>query len=213
MQEQTDFIEEAGLNVTGGVKNLFLGFLQEFFSQQQKWTYSPDEAESDILIVDKMPNDLSVLEKQPVVVLNRGSIRPMNATIDKVAKRKTETGSIEYSDMFTGTINFNCIARLGLEAEELGTRVALALITFEKLLRRRGIHQYQDVTIGEEALVEADSDVVGSNCPVTLRYQAQFTWELVHGDQELSGADIVLCLDQDKLRQEITLDDEDDNND
>lgn len=207
-EDNYNYMDESGLNITGGVKNLYLTFLQEFFAQQNDWQWCRDPEESEILIVDKNPNNLEVKEKRPKIILNRGAMQPSNVSIDKVSKRKLKSGNVKYSDLWQGSMRFQCIADNHAEAERLATKVGLALITFEPILRERGLHEHKDVTIAEEASLEQDSDIVAAVCPVRLRYSAQFTWELVRSSESMTGACIELCVDQGELEQQIQVDED-----
>lgn len=188
---------DSGLNITGGIKNLFLSFLQEFFAQQQEHTWHPDESETDLLITDGFPEDLSVVEKRPIIVLNRSSITPMHISTDKIEKKKLNDGSVRYSDLFKGGVQLQPIAKDGLSAEQLSTRCMLALLMFRPILRKRGLHKLNDVSIGEESAVESDAEIVGSMVPVTVRYVVKFSWRLVREGQEAqkaTSADICLSI-------------------
>lgn len=191
-----DYTEEGDkYNRTEAIKYMFLHFMQELFSQQEQYTWDSDEEKSDILITDQMPDDMSVVEKKPMIVLFRGPMRPMQSSIDQLEKITLKKGVKRYSDLWSGQIRFECIARFGLEAETIATRVALALVTFKDILRERGLHDYREVTIGEEGAMEVDSEIVSTVVSVTLQYTAQFTWKVTTDAEELKDFEIGFCID------------------
>lgn len=192
-----NYMEDPEFNATEGTKKIFLNFLQEFYNQQEEYTYKLDEEETDLIITDRMPDDMSVVEKKPAITVFRGPMQPMELSMDQLQKKQLGQSTIKYSDLWSGQIRFECMAELGLEAEKIATRTALALITFEPILRQRGIHEYRDVTIGEEGVMQSDSEIVTTVVSVTLRYTAQFTWRLhTNTDaKEMTGAGLDIYLD------------------
>lgn len=206
MVSESDFnyMEDSNYNATDGIKKLFLNFLQEFYAQQKEYTFSYDEEETDILITDRVPDDLSVVQKKPAITTFRGTMQPMNLSLDQIEQDSLTESTTRYGDLWSGQMRFECMADLGMEAEKIATRTALALITFEPILRQRGIHEYRDVTIGEEGVMQSDSEIVTSVCSVTLRYTAKFTWRL-HTDldaETLEGIGLDLYLDPSKFPDE-----------
>lgn len=206
--QESGFLQSYGLNLPSGIKDMFIIFLRQFFSQQSRFTWRDSETETDLIIADMYPEDLQVNEYRPKIIVNRGPIRKANVQIDDMQEpsfglRGNQGEGPVYSDLFLTTLRFNCFAEQGLEAEELATRVCISIITMREVLRKEGVHNVQEITIEQETNVDSDSEIIEQAVPVIMRFQAKFSWQVEIDAKQLENIDSVIEIAGSDCEQEF----------
>jgi hypothetical protein len=102
-------------------------------------------------------------------------MRWLNTSINQRSTLDIATGSESFSDLLEGTISFNCIAKEGLEAEELASIVFNILTAYKNKLTGAGLHKIHNISIGPEQALEIDSEPNVSAVTVTVQYSKQET--------------------------------------
>lgn len=74
------------------------------------------------------------------------------------------------TDLVQGTLTINCIAKYGLQAEELANLVFFALSGNKQKFFDRGLHSLTGLAIGEESILRSNSDIELTAVPVSLSY-------------------------------------------
>ena len=74
------------------------------------------------------------------------------------------------TDLIRGSITINCIAKYGLQAEELANLVFFALSGNKDKFFDRGIHSLTGLAIGEESILRSNSDIELTAVPVSLQF-------------------------------------------
>lgn len=170
-------------NVTLDAKYMFAGFLQSFFKTQARYKWDSNIQLTKIIIADKNAIDIGVVERRPSVIISRGNLGWAYATrgqgaLGHTAKGRTTVGSLAtgqeedstVTDLIRGSITINCIAKYGLQAEELANLVFFALSGNKDKFFDRGIHSLTGLAIGEESILRSNSDIELTAVPVSLQF-------------------------------------------
>ena len=159
------------------IKKIFLTFLQDLFTQHMQFKWDINPAKSKILIMDKHSVDLSTLEKRPTIVLSRGPFGWAYVGTGQSLKSSflKGDGRDTYTDLLSGSLTLNCMARAGIFAETLANHVFIHLTGGKRMLRQNGIHSVSNVSMGEEQILKSDSSIELSVVPIQLQYQIQRT--------------------------------------
>lgn len=173
------FLQEQGLDIAGGIKDLMILFLREFFAQQPHYPWREDPHETEIVICDNFPDDDEQVQSYPRVVINRGSVRKTNITLgDKKQPllAATDEQGVKMGDLLQGTVRIQCAAKEGVEAGRIASMVFVSIMVFRNTLYRQGMHDIRNLDLGQEANLERDSEVVAQVVPVTLQCNFQYDW-------------------------------------
>ena len=115
-------------------------FLQGLFSTrpsgQFKWHSNPTE--SEIIISDAMPTDTTRTNKRPMIVTMRGYAQSSGISRDGTQKRNMAGDSQVLSDTIGTVINFNCIAKEGVEAQDIAYTIFRMIPVFRASIMRLG---------------------------------------------------------------------------
>lgn len=115
-------------------------FLQGLFSTRRpgqfKWHSNPTE--SEIIISDALPTDTSRTNKRPMIVTMRGPAQYMGTSRDQTLKRNMAGDNITFSDNIGTVINFNCVAKEGIEAQEIAYTIFRMIPVFKPSIMRLG---------------------------------------------------------------------------
>ncbi len=161
-----------GLNDSFIIKRLFLSFLQAYFAQHSKFTWTSGN-NTRILILDKYSMDVAPLESKPAIIISRGYMRFLGTSIGQRLESSLWHDNVRYTDILSGSITFNCLAKNGLVCEELALTVRNAIIGYKNQLKQNGLHTINTLVIGDERQVKGDSDIVLQVVPVELEFTKQ----------------------------------------
>ncbi len=195
--ERVSIPQKSTFNYSLKVKHIFLTFLQEFCSFQNPTSllyWNPAERDkSNVMIMDSYVHDLEAMVNQkPLIVLKRGAIYVSQGSMyDNMMKfemrdmgQKSRSGQpvqqeLEYNTfMFSGSIDWHCISRQGLEAEELASNVAVLHQVYKQVLREKGLYDVKSVQVGEETMIEGDVETEMVMVPVSISYEMQAHYEM-----------------------------------
>lgn len=156
------------------IKRVFLSFAQQLFEQDPKYTWNVDPSQTKINIFDKYAVDLKIIESKRSIVLSRGVYGWQYTSIGQLKEAPPMTPDRKvYSDLISGSITFNCIARQGIVAEHLAHKLFVALTAYKDQFRKNGIHRISNVTLGEENILKSDSNIEVTAIPVYVQFQTQ----------------------------------------
>ena len=223
--EQATTPQKGTLSYVKKVKHIFLTFLQEFCSKQHPGAgmfYNPDDLEaSNILILDSYAHDLEqMVGRKPVIVFKRGPLFVSQGFLgedllrretrllpkDQVGGRSIRHDLDYRTFMFTGTADWQCFSRQGLESEEIATVVAMLHQAHKQVLMQKGLHSIKSIQIGEEMMVEGDVETEMVLVPVSITFELQAHYEYwedapvfdhanILGDTKESPGDLLLNTD------------------
>lgn len=180
---------------------VFARFLQLVFATFDKGSYNwnEDEALSDIIITDQATIARDVVEKRPAIILSRGSASFGNLALDQFAgpgplpKKKGEdmkypnedfqTGVRRYTDLVACTMTYNCLSKVGLEAQRLAWIAMMATRRLKRSLMQAGIHRVgEEIQVGSEsapgAIVQPESDTEIIMVSVGVPFYFQDFWSI-----------------------------------
>lgn len=159
------------------VKEIILGFLQEFFTDHPKYPFRDgQERDSGIKIHDKHAFNFESVGDKPALVIDRKQLRFAGASIDKNLGQFNLSGSRFHMDLINGTAIVHCLCKEGVVAEELAHIVFFALESFRAELRKRGLWDCEAVAIGEESILVAPEGTALVSVPVILNVRLVGKW-------------------------------------
>ena len=134
--------------------NVFIRFLQLLYATFEPGNYrwNPDENITEVVITDQSPIARETVEKMPAIVVMRGSAQPGNIVLNDFSSSDMKTGRHSYTDLISATMTFNCISRVGREAQRLASTSHMMVQRLKRdLLRGGNIHHIGPITMGAES--------------------------------------------------------------
>lgn len=165
------------------LKRTALEFLQVIFSERapESFHYDEDDEKSRIIIADVHAVDLQTVGSRPAIVAVRGPLTWTGTGLggNSLEKRQISTGKYTFNDILTGSVAISCIAREGIEAEQIGDIVFNSFKWFQPILRQYGFLSIKSLNIGAETLIESEgADDKTYVVPIYLTAQIQERWTL-----------------------------------
>jgi hypothetical protein len=159
-------------NISLAIKYIFLNFAQAYFGEQHnRFTWNIDPRISNIIIADKFAIDLGVAVQRPSIILSRGAaawtyaVRGQQGWINPHRTGNVKFGAltpalnddrirgIEFTDLYSGSITYNCVAKQGVEAEDIANKLFVALTVHKRDFATVGIYKFTSMSISEERLI------------------------------------------------------------
>ena len=179
------------------VSRVYQYFLRVLFaampSGRGTYHWTEDKETTEITLLDKGPVGHEILEKRPAVITIRGQFGWTNVVLDQMQAIIPGTGERIHTDLVSGSMMLNCVARNGIKANRIASLVASGILKFRRELTQLGLfHQISgNLQITPEhpassALVEmgtADFDYV--NVQVISPVQFQDTWSIRALDRDV----------------------------
>ena len=119
---------------------LFLSFIQGLFKQRPEgeYKYSEDENITEIIIADQVT---AAKETVPRIITARGPANYITLFCDDMVKRSLKKDERKRTSLLSIPMTINCIAKLGIEAQELAFFIAHNIWSHRVLLQQHGIHK------------------------------------------------------------------------
>jgi hypothetical protein len=165
--------------------------------------WDPDQAKTQILIVDKYSFNLDQVATTPTIVANRGPMAWMHTSgFRQMQSMNMRTDRRTHTDMVQGSVVLSCFSRHGLEAEDIAGFLFEGFQQVRDVLRKiatrgtiipshLGFFKIEATQMGEEALVKSDSRPDLSVVPVALSVMVQRRWAVTpHDSRKLQEVDI-----------------------
>jgi hypothetical protein len=89
-------------------------------------------------------------------------------TLGELTMRQDEAST--QTDLVRGSITINCLAKYGLQAEELANLCFFAISGNKQKFYKRGLHSLTALTIGEESILRSTSGIELTAVPVAMQY-------------------------------------------
>lgn len=160
---------------------LCLLFLQKVFAKFGRWEWNQDEAQTNLWIRDRYPQLARGEEERthlkPALITQRGNIRSRGINGRRETPRiAANTRLILTSALMYCPMQISCVAKDGLEAEELASIVFGHFKAEENTLKPWGFHSVTDHDLGSEGpfLQNAEIDMV--EVPVSFVIEFGWTW-------------------------------------
>jgi hypothetical protein len=146
-----------------------------------KYLWNKDEKTSAILIEPVYKWNPRNIQQRPAVIVKRGPWKVHRISIgDRLHAYVADEGYSEFTQqvLMVGSHVLFCVGRTGLEAEEIGTEVAMHMLGFSELIRQQlSLARFQLDSIGDvHRIVECQDHFA---VPVTVTYGMQLNWEVV----------------------------------
>lgn len=157
---------------------LFLAFLQGLFKQREEgnFRYSDDEELTEIVIADQIT---ATKETVPRIITARGPAQIIPLVLDDMVKKNSLIDSRKRTVLVGIPMTFNCIAKLGTEAQELTFFIAHNIWAHRILLQRWGIHRIdKNFSISPETPTGAifAPEIVPEGVMISLVVQFMIRW-------------------------------------
>ena len=157
------------MSVLIDVKHIVLSFLQTYFENKSTThPWSSTYAQTKIIIADKFAVDLKSIEKKPAIILSRGQARwtklvmDQRATTDIVGKDKT------YTDLVRMSLTLNIIGKNGIVLEDIASTLFNIFVGHKDILKAAGIDTIDAIEIGQEQVIQSDSEINLVRVPVSM---------------------------------------------
>ena len=183
-------------NISLDIKYIFLSFAQELFLNDAKYIWSANVLTTGIIIADKYAIDLGVVAHRPSIVLSRGSMSWLKLGLDQ----RINTSSLAYgsqigtmggpqgsanlaknakfTDLLRTSITFHVLAANGVAADDIANTLHIALLANKQALKAKGVHRILGITVSEEQLVNATSDIEVASISIRVDFTTQRTVQL-----------------------------------
>lgn len=119
---------------------LFLAFIQGLFKNRSEgsFKYSEDEELTEIVIADQITN---TKETVPRIITARGPAQIIPIALDDMVTKKSRIDERKRTVLISIPMTFNCIAKIGVEAQEITFFLAHNIWAHRVLLQKWGIHR------------------------------------------------------------------------
>jgi hypothetical protein len=157
------------VNVLIDVKHKILSFLQTYFANKStSHAWSSTYSQSKITIADKYAVDLESVEKKPAIIMSRGPTRWSHISIGQRANSELTTYGKTYKDLVRVAFTLNVIGKNGIVLENIAGSIFDILVGYKDTLREVGIHAIEAVEVGEEQVIQSDSEINLTRIPVNV---------------------------------------------
>jgi hypothetical protein len=167
-------------NLPLNIKKVFLSFIQQYYATEDpRLTWNVDKRLTKIFIGDKYIAAPEVVEKMPSIVLSRGTMTWAQTSIDQrlMTDLPMSSGGVDpnkiRTDLVRASVTFQCVSQNGVEAESLANVLFMLLVGYKDQLRKNGIHQILNITMGEEVLIRSDVAPRLTAVPVNVTFTVQ----------------------------------------
>lgn len=165
------------------MKRTAIEFLQILFGTRApgSFHYDADDTKTDIQIADINAADLNSLNVRPAIIVARGPLnwQGLGLGSNSVEKVNIATRETSYNDLLVGSLSISCIAREGIEAEQIAHLVFNSFKFFNSTLRKQGFFSVKSLNIGAESLVEQEGASDETYIvPIYVTAQIQERWSL-----------------------------------
>lgn len=170
---------------------LFIAFLQGIFkeNEQGQFKWSEDLEKTEILISDQ---DTILSDKyMPRVVTVRGPSMPMILYFNDENEKNHQTGTEKRTQILQSSITFHCIAKTGIEAQQIADNIYRAINTYYKTLQQWGLHKImRNPQISPETPANSvfSPEVISEGRLVMITYTFFYRWTYTTTRSDLPAA-------------------------
>lgn len=126
------------------VTRLCLAFLQGLFKQSTegnfKWSEDPEKTE--LTIQDEQPISVDVINKRPAIITVRSPVGWAGIALDQLQHYNFRTGERIHTDLISGNMTFNCVARRKDVAETIAWIAARHFWALRRIMLKNGFHDF-----------------------------------------------------------------------
>lgn len=182
IQLLTDDISSWAESPLRHVTRLCLSFLQGLFKQSTegnlKWSMDPEKTE--ILITDEQPLNADVINKRPAIVTVRSPVAWAGIALDQLQHYDFRTGERVHTDLISGNMTFNCVARRKDVAETIAWIAARHFWILRRIMLKNGFHDFgQRIQVlapsPPGAIISGAADPESVCVPIIVPYH--FQWQ------------------------------------
>lgn len=74
------------------------------------------------------------------------------------------------SDLVQGSVTINCLAKYGLQSEEIANLIFFAIAGNKRGFYEKGVHSISNLAMGEESILRSNSGVELTTVPISFNY-------------------------------------------
>ena len=179
-------------NISLAIKYIFLNFAQTYFgAEHNRFTWNVDPRVSKVIIADKYAIDIGVAVQRPSIILSRGAaawtyaVRGQQGWINPHREGNVKFGIMtppigddrirgtEFVDLYSASVTYNCVAKQGVEAEDLANKLFMALTAHKRDFASMGVHKFTSMSISEERVLRHRGDAELSGVSVNVGFLMQ----------------------------------------
>ncbi len=170
---------------------LFIAFLQGIFKENEEgqFKWSPDLEKTEILISDQ---DTILPDKYlPRIVTVRGPSAPLILYFNDENERNHQTGTEKRTQIIQSSITFHCIAKTGIEAQQLADNIYRSINIYYKTLQQWGLHKImRNPQISPETPANSvfSPEVISEGRLVMITYTFFYRWTYTNTRSDLPAA-------------------------
>lgn len=125
------------------VRELYISFVQGLFAACPPGYYhwAPTLEETEIVITDENPINVSVIGKRPAISFARGPVQLTSLGLDDMLSYDMQTGKKQKSVLVPGVMSINCLSRNDQESENLAWWVAEGIWMHRERLLKSGFFE------------------------------------------------------------------------
>jgi hypothetical protein len=142
-------------------------FIQGIFMGMPKGIYkwSPNVTETEIVITDQNPAGMEKTNKRPFIITKRGPAVVPGVSRDLTLERSFDGSVKKFGFMVRSTMTFVCVAKYGVEAQNIAYHIAKMIEVFKPLIQRSGRIHFINNQIQITPETEPGSLIPGSSFP------------------------------------------------
>ena len=145
----------------------FVRWLQGLFGQKEITSYhwSPNATESKIVISSMHPTETGEHNKRPIIVVGRGTAQWSGVSRDQTLSQSFSGDRKTLSDIIHTSAIISCIAREGVEAQEIAYLISRLLPVFKRDIVKLGNIHFISNNVVIEPETNHGAIVQGSGVP------------------------------------------------
>ena len=176
-------------NLSLRIKRIFLNYLQGYFANHGRYTWTENVRSTKIFIADKYAIETGKPPVKPSIVLVRGPLQWAQVTRGEPTHVKLYNRGAEgllpkatstYTDLLTTTIQLQVLAKDPSEADFLATEIFTLISATRNLIYAEGVHKITNIGMSDEQPMFQGATMTWTR--VTVNFTVM--WEQTVGQSE-----------------------------
>lgn len=182
-------------NISLDIKYIFLSFAQNYFKKETtRFIWAENPVTSGIIIADKFSVDLGIAAKRPAILLSRGpagwtyAVRGQYGHLNPNISGNIRLGALkpaitedrmmgqEITDLYSGSVTYNIVAKQGVEAEEIANKLFSAITAHKQDFHQIGIFKFTSMSISDEKIIKYRGDFELVGVSINISFLMQYTF-------------------------------------
>lgn len=145
--------------------------------------YDEDVTKSRIDIRGQMAEGVENVDTRPLIIVARGAVNFVQASINaSIGSANTSLARQRHAVIMSGSVGISCYSREQLEADRIAEICASSIEFFQPIIRKYGFLEIRSASIGQRALIKADSRADLFVTPVMVKASVTQNWTRTFAD-------------------------------